>query len=74
MHGVMEDRVKLSSYGMEIPIAKNKRNGKDCPEGRRFNRRVEIFIMDIEGNVLNALIEPLDIPTELLADNGRQVN
>ena len=64
--GVTTERIKLSSYGMEAPIAKNQKSGKDCPEGRKFNRRVEIFIMDIEGNVLNALVEPLDIPTELL--------
>lgn len=68
---ISADRIKTTSYGMEIPIAKNQKGGKDCPEGRRFNRRVEIFIMDIEGNVLNALVEPLDIPTELLADGVR---
>jgi outer membrane protein OmpA-like peptidoglycan-associated protein len=65
--GVMADRVKTSSYGQESPIAKNMKNGKDCPEGRKFNRRVEIFITDREGNVLNAMVEPLDIPTELVA-------
>ncbi len=69
--GISEDRIKVNSYGMETPIAKNQKGGKDCPEGRRFNRRVEIFIMDIEGNVLNALVEPLDIPTELLMEAPR---
>jgi outer membrane protein OmpA-like peptidoglycan-associated protein len=65
------DRIKLTSYGMETPIAKNQKSGKDCPEGRKYNRRVEIFITDIEGNVLNALVAPLDIPTELLAEGGQ---
>jgi outer membrane protein OmpA-like peptidoglycan-associated protein len=65
------ERIKVSSYGMETPIAKNQKSGKDCPQGRRFNRRVEIFIMDVEGNVLNALVEPLDIPTELLTEAAR---
>ena len=65
---IIGNRVKISGYGKETPIAKNQKFGKDCPEGRRFNRRVEVFIMDIEGNVLNALVEPLDIPTELLVD------
>lgn len=65
---VSAERIKVSSYGMEVPIAKNQKSGKDCPQGRKFNRRVEIFIMDVEGNVLNALVEPLDIPTELLYD------
>jgi outer membrane protein OmpA-like peptidoglycan-associated protein len=65
------DRIKLSSYGKDAPIAKNQKEGKDCPQGRKFNRRVEIFITDIEGNVLNALVEPLDIPTELLAEGAK---
>jgi outer membrane protein OmpA-like peptidoglycan-associated protein len=64
--GVADKRMTTSSYGMENPIAKNLRNGKDCPEGRKFNRRVELFITDAEGNVLNALIEPFDIPNELV--------
>ncbi|MBL7816009.1 MAG: OmpA family protein [Saprospiraceae bacterium] len=68
---ISSERIKVSSYGMEAPIAKNQKGGKDCPEGRRFNRRVEIFIMDLEGNVLNALVEPLDIPTELLVNTAR---
>jgi outer membrane protein OmpA-like peptidoglycan-associated protein len=64
--GIVDKRMTTSSYGMENPIARNLRNGKDCPEGRKFNRRVELFITDAEGNVLNALIEPFDIPTELV--------
>jgi outer membrane protein OmpA-like peptidoglycan-associated protein len=64
--GVVDKRMTTSSYGMENPIAKNLRNGKDCPEGRKFNRRVELFITDAEGNVLNALIEPFDIPNDLV--------
>jgi outer membrane protein OmpA-like peptidoglycan-associated protein len=64
--GIMDKRMTTSSYGMENPIAKNLRNGKDCPAGRKFNRRVELFITDAEGNVLNALIEPFDIPTDLV--------
>ena len=66
--GVVSSRIKTTSYGMQTPIAKNMKNGKDCPEGRKFNRRVEIFITDAEGNVLNALVDPLDIPTELLVE------
>lgn len=70
MRGVAKNHVKTSSYGMEVPIAKNAINGKDCPTGRKFNRRVEIFITDIDGNIINTLIEPFDIPTDLLADLG----
>ena len=67
--GVSSNRLRTSSYGMEAPIAKNEINGKDCPEGRKFNRRVEIFVTDVNGNVLNALVEPIDIPSELLTDH-----
>ena len=69
--GVDLMRIKTSSYGMETPIAKNYKNGKDCPEGRKYNRRVEMFITDAEGNVLNALVSPFDIPTDLLYDGAK---
>ncbi|MGM0497665.1 MAG: OmpA family protein [Bacteroidota bacterium] len=37
------DRVKEKAKGEEYPIALNTyQNGEDCPEGRRYNRRVEI--------------------------------
>jgi outer membrane protein OmpA-like peptidoglycan-associated protein len=64
--GIDVFRIKTSSYGMETPIAKNDKDGKDCPEGRKYNRRVEMFITDAEGNVLNALVTPFDIPTDLI--------
>jgi outer membrane protein OmpA-like peptidoglycan-associated protein len=64
--GIRADRVKTSSYGKDSPIAYNEMDGKDIPQGRKLNRRVEIFITDAEGNVLNALVEPIDIPNELL--------
>lgn len=64
--GISAERIKENSYGMEAPVAKNTVNGKDCPEGRKYNRRVEIFITDKSGNVLNALVEPFDIPMDIL--------
>jgi outer membrane protein OmpA-like peptidoglycan-associated protein len=67
---VDNNRIKTSNYGFEAPIAKNYKDGKDCPEGRKFNRRVEIFIMDAEGNVLNGLVTPFDIPDELVYDGS----
>ena len=56
-----------------MPIAKNSKNGKDCPKGRRFNRRVEIFIMDKEGNVLNALVSPFEIPNDLIYEAQKTI-
>ena len=69
--GINPSRIKSSSYGMDQPIAKNTLNGKDCPKGRRYNRRVEIFITDKGGNVLNAIVEPFDIPTELALKSAK---
>ena len=69
--GISTSRIKSSSYGMDQPIAKNSINGKDCPKGRSYNRRVEIFITDKGGNVLNAIVEPFDIPTELVLKNAK---
>jgi outer membrane protein OmpA-like peptidoglycan-associated protein len=69
--GIDISRIKTSSYGMDTPIAKNYKNGKDCPEGRKFNRRVEMFIMDAEGNVLNGLIAPFEIPEDLIFDGSK---
>lgn len=69
--GVDVTRIKTSSYGMDSPIAKNNRNGKDCPEGRKYNRRVEMFIMDAEGNVLNALVTPFEIPDDLIYNGSK---
>lgn len=65
-HGISPLRIKATAYGKEMPIALNERKGKDCPEGRKFNRRVEVFIYDVEGNVLNAYVEPIAVPDHLL--------
>jgi outer membrane protein OmpA-like peptidoglycan-associated protein len=72
--GIDLTRIKTASYGMDTPIAKNNKDGKDCPEGRKYNRRVEMFITDAEGNVLNALITPFDIPFDLLPDTTKSSN
>jgi outer membrane protein OmpA-like peptidoglycan-associated protein/tetratricopeptide (TPR) repeat protein len=45
-NGVKKERITLLSKGEEEPVAKNKINEKDSPEGRRFNRRVEIKLIN----------------------------
>ncbi len=65
-HGISPLRIKATAYGKEMPIALNERKGRDCPEGRKYNRRVEIFIYDVEGNVLNAYVEPIAVPDALM--------
>jgi outer membrane protein OmpA-like peptidoglycan-associated protein len=65
-HGISPLRIKATAYGKELPVALNERQGRDCPEGRKYNRRVEIFIYDVEGNVLNAYVEPIAVPDDLM--------
>ncbi|MBN1599599.1 MAG: OmpA family protein [Bacteroidales bacterium] len=55
-------RFKVFGKGEADPVAKNKNdNGTDCPEGRKYNRRVEIYpISDSEEVVIknNVKIPP----------------
>ena len=38
------NRLKTKGFGETKPIAENEKNGKDNPEGREKNRRVEVII------------------------------
>jgi outer membrane protein OmpA-like peptidoglycan-associated protein len=47
-NGISADRMKAKGYGKTMPAAPNKKtNGKDDPEGRQLNRRVELKITEI---------------------------
>lgn len=44
-HGFMNENGKVTGYGKTRPVARNTTpDGKDYPEGRRLNRRVEVVI------------------------------
>ena len=46
--GISSDRMMAKGYGKTLPAAPNKKsNGKDNPEGRQLNRRVELKITKI---------------------------
>jgi len=63
--GIPEGRIKTSTFGENDPIAKNElTNGKDTPEGRQFNRRVELMIYNPNGSV-EPLVEKIDVPDGL---------
>lgn len=53
--GVNIERFKNQSFGESIPIAVNKTGGVDSPEGRRFNRRVVVAVLDEKGELLQDL-------------------
>lgn len=61
--GISKSRVDGEFFGESQPIAKNEVNGKDSPEGRKFNRRVEIFVKD--GSTILNLVEDINVPTTL---------
>ncbi len=47
--GISADRMQARGYGETMPAAANKKlNGKDNPEGRQLNRRVELKITKID--------------------------
>jgi outer membrane protein OmpA-like peptidoglycan-associated protein len=47
-NGIDVNRMKAKGYGEANPVAPNtKTNGKDSPEGRQLNRRVELKITEI---------------------------
>lgn len=66
--GISASRIRTKSLGELQPIARNKdERGRDLPEGRRFNRRVEIIISSKEDDVSNIVLSSqiLNIPLRL---------
>jgi outer membrane protein OmpA-like peptidoglycan-associated protein/tetratricopeptide (TPR) repeat protein len=64
--GVNRNRISISSKGEEEPVAINTINGKDSPEGRKFNRRVEIQLLSAPED--KYIINKTPIPAELVAN------
>ncbi len=63
--GIPAGRIKTSTFGENSPIAKNElSNGQDTPEGRQYNRRVELMIYNPNGNI-EPLVEKIDVPDGL---------
>lgn len=67
--GVSESRIKVSTFGENSPIAKNELSGgKDTPEGRQYNRRVELIVYNPNGAV-EPVVEEIDVPVILKSGN-----
>jgi len=62
--GVGSDRVRTTRFGERAPIAKNELEGRDTPEGRQLNRRVEIVVYGADGAIVN-LVEAIYVPAHL---------
>ncbi len=51
--GIDAGRITVQEHGETDPVAMNKTaGGEDCPEGRAFNRRVEIVLTDIPAHMI----------------------
>lgn len=62
--GISADRIVVSTFGEDAPIAKNELNGQDTPEGRQYNRRVELRVLS-SGGAITAVVEDIDVPASL---------
>lgn len=65
--GVADEQVEVLSKGEEKPVAINKNtDGTDNPQGRSYNRRVELFIEADSAKIVVNKVE--DVPVELRID------
>lgn len=65
--GVDIDRITVAAVGMENYIARNTTpEGRDNPEGRKYNRRVELVFTGLPGHII--IREVLTIPEHLKID------
>lgn len=66
--GISASRISTDVNGETTPIAKNSTmDGKDLPEGRQYNRRVQFVLRDANNQVRTDLIEDVQIPDYLRA-------
>ena len=63
-NNIHSTRIETISKGESDPLAKNTLNGEDAPEGRKFNRRVEVKLLNADSKVFE--IKATDIPQKLL--------
>jgi len=64
--GIHAKRLSAMVYGESTPIAiNNHMDGSDSPEGRRYNRRVVIAVVNQKGEVINDLERMVEVPPHL---------
>jgi ABC-type branched-subunit amino acid transport system ATPase component len=58
------DRITVNAFGEKDPVSRNTTpEGRDDPEGRRYNRRVELVFNQVPSGVV--IIRYNDIPPDL---------
>ncbi len=62
--GDFSQRIMVNAFGEKDPVARNtKPTGQDDPEGRMYNRRVELIFSQVPSDLI--IIVEKDIPSEL---------
>lgn len=65
--GIDNDRITVIAVGMKDYLARNTTDdGRDNPEGRKFNRRVQFVLSDLPGHIKQA--EKMIIPEHLIIE------
>ncbi|MFN0202143.1 MAG: OmpA family protein [Bacteroidia bacterium] len=62
--GIADYRLATYVHGEAAPLAKNEKSGKDTPEGRQLNRRVELVVKDLQGVKVD-IVDEIKVPTNL---------
>ena len=61
--GIHCNRLKVEGFGESTPVAINRDSaGNASPEGRKYNRRVVIAIVDNNNEVISDLLRDSDVP------------
>ncbi|MFT5166834.1 MAG: outer membrane protein OmpA-like peptidoglycan-associated protein [Saprospiraceae bacterium] len=65
---ISADRIKVSTFGENAPIAKNElTSGIDTPAGRQFNRRVQLIVHNSSG-AIEPVVAEIYVPKTLKQD------
>lgn len=68
--GIASSRLLTKHFGEQAPIAKNEwKAGIDSPEGRQFNRRVTMQVIDSSGTPVQDMVEKIRVPDNLIVAN-----
>jgi outer membrane protein OmpA-like peptidoglycan-associated protein/tetratricopeptide (TPR) repeat protein len=64
--GIKADRIVAKGYGETRPIARNQNaDGTDNPEGRQLNRRIELKVLNENGEEDKKTVNQIYVPDEL---------
>jgi outer membrane protein OmpA-like peptidoglycan-associated protein len=70
--GLPATRILLKSGGSLYPLARSFRGASPDPEGKKLNRRVEIRVSDMYGNLPAVLPVRPEVPQETVLDGGKR--